>query len=80
MSLSFITISYSLFKEGYSPKSLGSVIHPFIAEAIAVSGLTRKTRSSFVPLRPGKFLGNVLREILPVAGACPMPIQPRQPD
>src|SRR5699024_11478863 len=52
---------------------LGSVIFPVNAEAAAVSGLQRKTLSSFVPERPGKFLGVVLRLFLPDAGACPIP-------
>src|SRR5690625_4355097 len=58
---------------------LGSVIFPVNAEAAAVSGLHKKTLSSFVPERPGKFLGVVLRLFLPEAGACPIPIQPLHP-
>ncbi len=65
---------------GYSPSILGSVISPIIAAAIATSGLQRYTLSSFVPLLPGKFLGNVLNEAVPVAGDCPIPIHPRHPD
>jgi ATP-dependent DNA ligase len=34
---------------------------------------------SFVPLRPGKLRGTVRKLRRPVAGACPMPMQPLQP-
>ena len=65
---------------GYGIASVrGSVITPVRAEAAAVSGLTRQTWSSRVPERPGKFRGTVRRLSLPVAGACPMPMQPLQP-
>src|SRR5690625_624426 len=57
----------------------GSVILPVSAEAAAVSGEHKYTLSSFVPERPGKFLGVVRRLFLPVAGACPIPIHPLQP-
>ncbi len=60
-------------------KSLGSVILPVKAEAAAVSGLTRYTRSSFVPDLLGKFLGTVLKLILLLAGAWPIPMQPIHP-
>src|SRR5699024_909728 len=52
---------------------------PAKADAAAVSGLHRNTASSTVPERPGKFLGVVLKLFFPVAGACPIPIQPLQP-
>ncbi len=58
---------------------LGSVMTPVNAEAAAVSGLHKKTLSSLVPERPGKFRGVVRRLFLPVAGACPIPIQPLHP-
>ena len=64
---------------GACPRSLGSVITPCIADATAVSGLHRYTRSSFVPLLPGKLRVKVLKEIVSVAGACPIPMHPRQP-
>ncbi len=57
----------------------GSVILPVRAEAAAVSGLHRNTLSSLVPERPGKLRGVVRRLLRPVAGACPMPMQPLQP-
>ena len=60
-------------------KSLGSVITPVKAEAAAVSGLQRYTWSSSVPDLPLKLRGTVLKLILSVAGACPMPMQPLQP-
>ena len=60
-------------------KDRGSVITPVIAEAAAVSGLTRQTLSSCVPDRPGKLRGTVRRLIFSEAGACPMPMQPLQP-
>src|SRR5699024_11312629 len=58
---------------------LGSVIFPVNAEAAAVSGLHKKTLSSFVPELPGKFLGVVLGLFLPDAVACPIPIHPLHP-
>jgi len=65
---------------GYGISSvLGSVMTPVKAEAAAVSGLHRKTLSSLVPERPGKFLGVVRRLFWPEAGACPMPMHPLQP-
>ncbi len=60
-------------------KVRGSVITPVKAEAAAVSGLHKYTWSSFVPERPGKLRGTVRRLIFPVAGACPIPMQPPQP-
>src|SRR5574337_203542 len=56
------------FTFGYFPSFLGSVMTPYIAAATAVSGLDRYTLSSSVPLLPGKFLGNVLTETVPVEG------------
>ena len=61
------------------PRSRGSVITPVSAEAVAVSGLHRKTLSSRVPERPGKLRGTVRRLLRPDAGAWPMPMQPLQP-
>src|SRR5699024_10730498 len=76
--------SFSIFSGsliiGYSPSYLrGSVITPVSAEAAAVSGEDKYTLSSFVPERPCKFLGVVLKLFLPVAGACSLPIQPVRP-
>ncbi len=61
-------------------QSRGSVTQPVSAEAAAVSGEHNHTESSRVPERPGKFLGMVRNEFRPVAGACPMPMQPTHPD
>src|SRR5699024_5350801 len=76
--------SFSIFSGsliiGYSPSYLRvSVITPVRAEAAPLSGEDKFTLSSFVPERPGKFLGVVLKLFSPVAGACPIPIQPLQP-
>jgi hypothetical protein len=60
-------------------RSLGSVIFPVNAAAAAVSGY-KYILSSNVPERPGKFRGIVLRLMVFVAGACPMPMHPIQPD
>src|SRR5690625_3815090 len=60
-------------------KVRGSVISPVRADAAAVSGLHKYTLSSIVPDRPGKLRGVVRKLFLPVAGACPIPIQPLQP-
>ena len=57
-----------------SPLSIPSVSTPFIAERAAVSGLTRYTCASSVPLLPLKFLLKVLRETAPDLGDCPMPM------
>ena len=65
---------------GYGTSSLlGSVILPNRADAAAVSGEHRKTESSSVPERPGKLRGVVRSEFRPIAGACPMPMQPLHP-
>ena len=61
------------------PILLGSGCLPASAEAVAVSGEHRKTESSFVPERPGKLRGVVRKEFRPIAGACPMPMQPLHP-
>ena len=53
---------------------------PVSAAAAAVSGEHNQTESSSVPDRPGKFRGMVRRLLRPTAGACPMPMQPMQPD
>ena len=63
-----------------SSRVRGSVITPVSAAAAAVSGEHSHTESSSVPERPGKFRGMVRRELRPVAGACPIPMQPMQPD
>lgn len=52
---------------------------PVSADAVAVSGETRNTRSSFVPDLSGKFRGVVRSELVSLAGACPIPMQPLQP-
>jgi hypothetical protein len=57
-------------------RSLGSVIFPVNAAAAAVSELHKYILSSNVPERPGKFQGIVLRLMVFVAGACPMPMHP----
>ena len=44
-------------------------------EAAATAGEHRKTWSSAVPLRPGKFRLNVRSEFEPEGGACPIPTQ-----
>ncbi len=54
-------------------------MRPASAEAAAVSGLQSQTESSSVPDRPGKLRGVVRSEFCPIAGACPMPMQPLQP-
>ena len=58
---------------------LGSVIFPTRAEVAAVSGEHKNTESSSVPERPGKLRGVVRSEFRPIAGACPMPMQPLHP-
>ena len=58
-----------------APNSLGSVKYPVIADAAAVSVLTRYTPALIVPHLPLKFLLNVLSEIPSVFGACPIPMQ-----
>src|SRR5699024_5855880 len=73
-------VSSGSWKTGaLSPSDRGSVITPFKADAAAVSGLHKNTLSSCVPDLPGKFLGVVRKLFRPVAGACPIPIQPLQP-
>ena len=52
---------------------LGSVISPVMALAAAVDGLHRYTRSSAVPLRPGKLRLKVRSDGTPFSGAVPMP-------
>jgi hypothetical protein len=54
-------------------------MRPVSAEAAAVSGEHRYTRSSRVPERPGKLRGTVRTETAPLAGACPTPMHPRHP-
>ena len=61
-------------------RSLGSVIFPVNAAAAAVSGLHKYILSSNVPERPGKLRGIVLRLMVFVAGACPIPMHPMHPD
>ena len=51
----------------------GSVITPVRALAAAVAGEHRYTRSSTVPLRPGKFRLKVRSDGRAATGACPMP-------
>src|SRR5665647_3926816 len=58
-----------------SPDSSASVSTPVIAERAAVSGLTRYTCASSVPLRPLKFRLKVRRETAPVFGDWPIPMQ-----
>src|SRR5699024_8047508 len=71
---------FGSFMSGYFMSTVrGSVTTPVIADAAAVSGLHKNTLSSFVPERPGKFLGVVRKLFLPEAGACPIPIHPVQP-
>src|SRR3990172_6051161 len=59
---------------GGFPRSRGSVITPPSAVAAAVSGLHRYTRSSAVPLLPGKFRLNVRTDAPFVGGANPIPM------
>ena len=63
----------------FMPRVLGSVITPVSAEAQAVSGETRYTFASLVPLLPSKFLLNDLKLIPPEFGEKPIPIQGPQP-
>src|SRR5699024_1701431 len=71
---------FGSFMSGYFMSTVrGSVITPVIADAAAVSGLHKNTLSSFVPERPGKFLGVVRKLFLHEAGACPIPIHRLQP-
>ena len=58
-----------------SPKSRGSVISPVRAAATAVSGDTRYTLASAVPLRPSKLRLKVRRLTPPELGEKPIPIQ-----
>ena len=58
-----------------SPKSRGSVISPVRAAATAVSGDTRYTLASAVPLRPSKLRLKVRRLTPPELGEKPMPMQ-----
>jgi hypothetical protein len=60
---------------GGAPSVRGSVIAPVSAVAAAVDGEHKYTRSSAVPLRPGKLRLNVRTDASPLIGACPMPIQ-----
>lgn len=50
-------------------QSRGSVMTPFSAEAVAVSGEQSHTASSWVPERPGKLRGNVRSELRPTKPA-----------
>src|SRR5699024_12647719 len=74
-----LPISGSWKTGALSPSDRGSVITPFKADAAASSGLHKNTLSSRVPDLPGKFLGVVRKLFRPLAGACPIPIQPLQP-
>src|SRR3989344_2247026 len=56
------------------PKSLGSIISPLIAAAVAVSQEERYTWSCSVPLLPSQFLGKLLTETTSDPGALPMPM------
>src|SRR5450830_1543417 len=58
-----------------SPRILGSVMTPVMADTAAVSTLTRYTFASLVLLLPSKFLLEVRRDTAPVDGACPTPTQ-----
>ena len=58
-----------------SPRSRGSVISPVRAAATAVSGDTRYTLASAVPLRPSKLRLKVRRHTPPELGEKPMPMQ-----
>ena len=64
-----VTSSFSM------PSVLGSRISPVRAEATAVSGETRYTRASAVPLRPSKLRLKVRRLTPPEFGEKPMPMQ-----
>src|SRR3989441_7459798 len=64
----------SLTVGGRLPRSRGSAICPWRAVAAAVSGLQRYTRSSGVPLLPGKFRLNVRIDAPFVGGANPIPM------
>ena len=59
---------------GMGPSVRGSVIAPVSAAATAVSGDTRYTCASFVPLRPRKLRLNVRRLTPPELGEKPMPM------
>lgn len=54
---------------------VGSVIYPVRQLTAAVSGLTRYTPASRVPLRPSKLRLNVRRETPAELGLWPMPMQ-----
>ena len=73
--LSFIRNSLGISIFSQPPRVRGSVNMPVRAEAAAVSGLTRYTCPSAVPLRPSKFRLKVRRETPPELGDCPMPMQ-----
>ena len=60
---------------GISPSSRGSVISPVSAAATAVSGETRYTPASAVPLRPRKLRLKVRRDTPALLGLKPMPMQ-----
>ena len=75
MKLSFLSNSGIMISGMCSPVFMPSVRTPFIADIAAVSGLTKYTPASRVPLRPLKFLLKVLRDIAPDFGDCPMPMQ-----
>ena len=59
----------------YSPRVRGSVNTPAMAEAAAVSGLTRYTCASAVPVRPSKLRLKVRRDTPAELGDWPMPMQ-----
>ena len=66
-------------EEGLEVEAFGADVSDPEAAAAAVSGLHRKTRSSFTPERPSKLRGVVRSEFLPAAGDCPMPWHPLHP-
>ena len=65
---------YALYKFVSSAISIGFVITPFIADIAAVSGDTRNTFASAVPLLPSKLRLNVLRLMPDEFGEKPIPI------
>ncbi len=71
----FLSKTSSLIGSSFNPLLIPSVNTPYMAETAAVSGLTRYTSASIVPLLPLKFLLKVLKEIPPDFGDCPMPMQ-----
>ena len=74
-ALSSILKAAGIVTCGSSPKSLGSVISPVSAAATAVSGETRYTLASLVPLRPKKLRLNVRNDTPAELGEKPIPMQ-----